>query len=307
MPVEFEKTSFAELQKLPRNQTVFFFSVGTMEDHGPHLPLGTDLIEARELCVQAAKRLESDLAGWKGVIMPTLPFGVDGNTTQAALTVRGYVLRDALVDSCTPLARMGFQQFVCFSGNLGPRHLTAIEEVHRMLRRQVCGIWPLSIFSSKSPVFVSANSALVDQSTALKSPLWPDAAEHGGRKDTAMVLAFEKSQVGDYEKLKSVSKSGGFFSRMVKRSRGKVSGYWGSPSEATAAEGARALSQKLDDVWVSLRAVWKGGKPENYFRSTYIFFPSNKSFFKAWLLSFAVFVVLLLWIMITVGSITKDF
>src|SRR5262245_6260381 len=124
MPIEFAKSSATRLEALSRASTVFFFPVGPMEDHGPHLPLGLDVAEAGQMCRMAAERLEREMPGWTGVLMPAAPLGIDSNTRRLAWTVRAHVLRDWLVDSCLSLGRAGFVHFVCFSGNLGPKQLT---------------------------------------------------------------------------------------------------------------------------------------------------------------------------------------
>src|SRR5581483_3916711 len=99
MPFELVKISSLKLESFPKKNTVFFFPVGPLEDHGPHLPIGLDLKEATQLCFAAAKKLEDEVAGWVGVIMPPAPLGIDSNTTHLAVTVRAHVLRDWLVDS----------------------------------------------------------------------------------------------------------------------------------------------------------------------------------------------------------------
>src|SRR4051812_45382976 len=113
MPLEFTRLSREGLDTLPRDRTVFFFGVGPLEDHGPHLPLGLDPLEARWMCEATAERLEREKPGWRGVLMPSLPLGIDSNTTALALTVRAHVLRDWLVDACRGLSRAGFVHFVC--------------------------------------------------------------------------------------------------------------------------------------------------------------------------------------------------
>src|SRR3954454_20392093 len=127
MPIDFNKLSTIHLASLPHDKTVFFFSVGPMDDHGPHLPLSLDLQEATWLSQLSAERLEQQKPGWTAVIMPGTFFGIECNTTRATLRVRPHVLRDWLVDSCISLVHLGFLHFVCFSGHLGPRQLTAIE------------------------------------------------------------------------------------------------------------------------------------------------------------------------------------
>ncbi|MCM2322771.1 MAG: creatininase family protein, partial [Oligoflexia bacterium] len=136
MPFDFAAISSDQLRSLPRSRTVFFFPVGPLEDHGPHLPMGLDLYEARRLCELAAERTEKELPGWTAVLMPPAPLGLEGNTTSLVLSVRGHVLRDWLVDACSALIRQGFLHFACFSGHLGPRQLTAIEDAGKIIRRK---------------------------------------------------------------------------------------------------------------------------------------------------------------------------
>src|SRR5262245_40865058 len=128
MPFEITRMTSVQLKTLVPSQTVFFFAVGPIEDHGPHLPLGLDLFEAQRLCQFTAESLEKEMPGWKAVLMPAAPLGVNSDTTETAITVRGHVLKDWIVDACRSLSRSGFRHFVSFSGHLGPRQLTALEE-----------------------------------------------------------------------------------------------------------------------------------------------------------------------------------
>ena len=59
MPLILENLTRPELDALPRGKTVFFFPIGGMEDHGPHLPLGLDLQEATHLAYRVALKLEA--------------------------------------------------------------------------------------------------------------------------------------------------------------------------------------------------------------------------------------------------------
>ena len=130
--------------------------------------------------------------------MPCAPLGIDSNTTRVAVTVRGHVLRDWLVDGCRSLIRAGFLHFVCFSGNLGPKQLTAIEEAGKSIRRSGrWGRWAgvMARRNSVSPTLISASSALTSWKDVLASPFGPDPEEHGGRRDTSIALAISKDLV----------------------------------------------------------------------------------------------------------------
>lgn len=284
MPLEFAKLSATHFQTLERAKTVFFFPVGPLEDHGPHLPMGLDLAHATRLCVLAGERLEREMPGWKAVLMPSLALGVDANTQSLAVTVRAHVMRDWLIDACRSLVREGFLQFVCFSGNAGPRHLTAVEEAGRMLWRQA---WFKS--RARRPRLVSATSASVRWPAVARSPLWPAPAEHGGGDDTSIALAIARGVVDPmYAALPRMEAGRGMLGTFLARTRRQISGYWGEPARATAEHGEALLAQTVEDVFPKLRAVWEGANPRWIFSSWYGVFPPNRSFFRAWLLALAV-------------------
>lgn len=298
MPLEFTRISADRLRELPPEKTVFFFPVGPLEDHGPHLPMGLDILEAEHLCCMAAEKLEHDLPGWVGVIMPMAPLGVNSNTTDIAITVRAHVLRDWLVDACRSLMRSDFKHFVCFSGNIGPRQLTAIEEAGKSIRSQ----GPFTMLASllgpnrgaSRPSLVSVQSASISPAEVSRSPLWPDPIEHGAKRDTSVALALgvltKKSASDLYELRPTWERPASLFARTLARLNRTALGFWGKSAvtDASAAWGQSTLQGSVDEVFPKLRAVWEGGNPNFLFRSYYSILPPNKSFFKAWLLAMVV-------------------
>lgn len=297
MPVEFERISANELKRLPRAQTVFFFPVGPLEDHGPHLPLGMDLAEARQACLLAATKLETDLPGWRGVLMPAAPLGLETHTSAIAIRVRGHVLRDWLIDACRSLTRAGFFHYVCFSGQLGPKQLTAIEDASRIISRRPLRAWfRAPTLLNPSPTLLSASSALTSIQDMKRSPFWPDPIEHGGRRDTSIALAIGDSMVDpSFTTILPQQRPDGFFSRFWLRVRGNLAGFWGNPSQATAEQGANLMIGEISDLFPKFRAVWEGAHPNHLFRSWYSILPPNKSFAKGWLMVFILTLLLSFW------------
>lgn len=287
-------------------RTVFFFPVGGLEDHGAHLPLGLDLIEAQRLCALAAEKLEREISGWKGVIMPGAPLGVQSNTTELAITVRAHVLRDWLVDSCRSLERMGFAHFVCFSGQLTPRQLTAIEDAGKIVSRRArffSWLRPFARSPSRRRTLVCALSARVSFGEVFRSPLLPRPSEHGGLRDTSVALAIDPALVDPaYRGLKAQESPcpRSVLALGLKRWNRKIFGSWGSPGAADATAGTRLMQESVDEVFPKLRAVWDGSNPDLIFRSWYSVIPPNKSFFKAWAIALAIFGLMLLWIYFSV-------
>jgi len=286
---------------LPREKTVFFFSVGPLEDHGPHLPIGLDLEEAMQLCRLTAEHLEKMSVDWQGVLMPKTALGIESNTTKMALTVRPYVLRDWLIDSCEALMRLGFVHFVCFSGHLGPKQLTAIEEAGKWVyRRGGLKYWmqwithPLKHPHAVRASLVSASSIQVSFQTVLKSPFWPDPKEHGGARDTSIALSLDPSDVdSNWKQLPLITSLTSQWARNLQRKFRKREGYWGNPALAQAHEGKKELHQWVESLYPKLQAVWAGTHPNRLFRSWYSILPLNKSFFKSWFLFFCILMMLL--------------
>lgn len=315
MPVDLNRLTAKQVQELSRDQTVFFFSVGPLEDHGPHLPVGLDLSEAETLSRMAAERLERERPGWIGVIMPSAPLGASSNTSVVAITVRGYVLRDWLVDACRSLKKLGFRHFVCFSGQLGPRQLTAIEDAGKMIAwkgpitKMVSNLFPPNSPMRVEATFASASSALVGPTDARLSPFWPDPLEHGAARDTGVALALGwmggkqiTSATANALGLQQKSRRGTPMSRGLELLMRRRAGYWGpqSPTNASEALGRHALHTNLDQIFPKLRLVWDGSSTASAFRSWYSIWPPNKVSFRAWILSLLIISMLIVWVYVSV-------
>jgi creatinine amidohydrolase len=307
MPLLLETTPGAKLAALPRERTVFFFPVGPIEDHGPHLPVGLDLFEAEKLCELAAARLEREQPGWVGVIMPRAPLGIDSDTTAFRLTVRGHVLRDWLVDGCLGLGKLGFRHFVAFSGHPGPKQLTAIEEAGKIVRRRAGAGWLRKLGGrGPAPALVSASSALTSLADMKKAPFAPDPVEHGGRRDTSVALEAAREFVDPaFAQLPALARVEPRGRRRRLRRQGGLGGYWGEPAGATVDEGRRILESALDEIFPKLRAVWAGADPKMLFRSWYSLLWPNRSFFKAWVLFYLFVALMAVWIYLTFTTVVQ--
>ncbi|MCM2324650.1 MAG: creatininase family protein, partial [Oligoflexia bacterium] len=150
------------------------------------------------------------------------------------------------------------------------------------------------------PSLVSANSALTSITDLGRSPLWPDPLEHGGARDTsvAQALGLALPPAGlppDRPRL------GSWFGRSVSRWMRNLSGYWGTPSTASAAQGEAALNGTVERIFPKLRAVWEGSNPNQLFRSWYSLLPPNKSFARGWMLAILLALALGLWLYLFLG------
>jgi len=99
--------------------------VGSCEQHGRHMPLGTDSL--------VAERLAYDLSAEFGVLVaPTLAYGVNVDTEQAyagTSSLRRKTLHRALNDLLSTWEGHGFDEFVLITANFHDPHLDALTSV----------------------------------------------------------------------------------------------------------------------------------------------------------------------------------
>ncbi|GAB4570219.1 MAG: creatininase family protein [Anaerolineae bacterium] len=95
---------------------VCVIAVGVIEYHGPHLPLGTDMLTAHALACEAAKREPV-------VVYPAYPFGVNTETKHfpGGIVLRDRLLFDLLENICDEISRNGLKKIVLLSGHGGNR------------------------------------------------------------------------------------------------------------------------------------------------------------------------------------------
>lgn len=91
------------------------FSVGAIEQHGPHLPTMVDALLGTEIAVRVAANLGSAL------VAPTIRPGYSPHHMAFAgtITLRHSTLTALIVDYCTSLARHGFKDLVVISSHGG--------------------------------------------------------------------------------------------------------------------------------------------------------------------------------------------
>src|ERR1700684_2009054 len=85
---DFSELTTIEAAALLRAEVVpvLLLPVGTVEPHGPHAPLGTDVLLATEVCERTARALTHD-ATVRALVLPPVPYGV----TRYAQAFRGAV------------------------------------------------------------------------------------------------------------------------------------------------------------------------------------------------------------------------
>ncbi len=97
---------------------------GSVEEHGPHLPLGTDTIHVYEVCKEASRQIPIFVA-------PPLFYGVCRSTRNHPGTVgiRASTLRTVTADLVSDLYRQGLRHFLIISGHASGLQVSCLTEV----------------------------------------------------------------------------------------------------------------------------------------------------------------------------------
>ncbi|MBO0824384.1 MAG: creatininase family protein [Actinobacteria bacterium] len=145
---------------------------GSVEQHGGHLPLGTDAFAAQSIAERVAFRLDTVVAplGPVGVAPYHLPW-------PGSLSLSPTTLSAVLVDVCAALSRAGVSRIVVVNWHEGN------SATLRMAAAQAQQQYPVRIVIAETHVITHS--------------LYPDEMEftHAGSMETAAVLAYEPGLV----------------------------------------------------------------------------------------------------------------
>lgn len=115
LPVRYEElTSPDFVQAVARSGTTCIIPLGILEKHGPHLPLGTDLIDCREVSLRAAAEEYT-------IVFPPYFVGqiFEAKNQPGTIAYGSRMLLDFLQQTCDELARNGIRKIILVNGHGG--------------------------------------------------------------------------------------------------------------------------------------------------------------------------------------------
>ncbi len=187
-----EELCWPQLEALDRSRTVLFVTVSPVEEHGPHLPLGTDIYTGRGFTEAIAAQLEASHPELTAVLAPTVPIGSGTAPYLGSIGTPPRLVRDVLLRMGRAFARDDFRCIVAISGHLGFSHLMAMEmAAHRISKRYGVRMMALGATLFQQ---VLRSQTLVDECARLPEPLTGAAlkvalhAHHAGALETSLML-----------------------------------------------------------------------------------------------------------------------
>lgn len=130
-----EELRWPQIDSLDRERTMFILPTGMIEQHGPHLPVGSDTYGVLFEADGAASRVSRALPEWNVVLMPTLHYGEGGANEMGGILVhpgtygiRQSTLRSVMADIGAQVAQNGFKWIFVLTGHAPPHHSVAVND-----------------------------------------------------------------------------------------------------------------------------------------------------------------------------------
>lgn len=171
--VWFDELTMKEAKQAAKNDTVIIIPVGSVEEHGAHLPLCTDSIQPEHIAQEAARRT-------KALIAPPLRYGVCNSTRNfpGTISIRFETLHAIAKDILEEFIRNGFTKFLILSGHAGQSHMSAL----RLAAQQV--IWNNQRHEKQLRIKVCSD---YDFAYELKGEYFDEKDGHAGTIETSRV------------------------------------------------------------------------------------------------------------------------
>ncbi len=227
--MELTKLSSPEVKKAFDQARVALLPIGAIEQHGPHLPLGTDWFTCAHIAREVSQRDGR-------LLLPGMPVGVSREHRQfwGTLTFAPDQLRDQAATVARSLGTHGLRRIVFVNGHT--TNCAPLEEAARELREEEIYAF---VFNWWQPLAV------------MLADLFPQPTAHAGSLETSIMLALHPGLVHQdcFDEASSATKWGTYVEGVLVSldvveftSEGNV----GDPRLGDAEKGRAVLSAAVD-------------------------------------------------------------
>lgn len=216
------------LRKIIKNRNkAAIIPVGSIEQHGPHLPISTDT----DIVTEIAKRVSEKCSFF---LLPTLSYGMSfEHAPFFNLSIKEKTLKLVLIDICLSLSNNNINTIFIINGHHGNQK--ALEKLCKEIYR---------FSKNKIKVFVF--------------PYWhfmKHEFDHAGFVETSLMLAISKKVKFSRAKKGLITKDlseneKSRLSKLASKSFPSVTknGVWGDPTKATAKDGRKLLEEIVGNL-----------------------------------------------------------
>ncbi len=224
-----EEITMTEFEEGLKNTKTVIIPLGSVEEHGSHLPLLTDTIHAYEIAKEVSKIIPVYIA-------PPIYYGICRSTRDhgGTITISGDVLRGLIKDIVQSMYRHGLHHFVLLSGHAGGTHMAAVVEAGEWLIETIPGIK------------VAVVSALDLLSSIEANIIETKNDSHAGEAETSIMLYLKPRLVKGMGKEEYPNLSR--FILVKDKKRYWPGGIWGDPTKATKEKGEKLFNHMVKKV-----------------------------------------------------------
>lgn len=232
---------------VPAPDDLLLLPVGACEQHGPHLPTGTDFLVVTEIAERVAYVLRDE---FRVVVTPTLPVGYSRHHLPfgATISVSAATYQQFLIEMCESLTDGGFGKIFLLNGHGGNADIINVVAREVALARGIT---------------VGAGSYWVmawDELIAHGAHEHTRVPGHAGAFETSLVMALRPDLVRETAAPRRAgafsSDPAGFYGPYLaedQRNWLAIDGYSDSPAAADAANGRMWLDATVTGVAAALR------------------------------------------------------
>ncbi|MEM0467490.1 MAG: creatininase family protein [Candidatus Thermoplasmatota archaeon] len=253
-----EELTWKKIEQLDQDKTIFFIPLSPLEEHGPHLPIGTDLLTARDAAKEAIKTLSSKKQGYNFMLFPAIPLGYSkiASCFPGTVSVRVKTIRFIVEDTIGSLARFGFKFFVICTFHMDLGHLKGIYTGIKKITKT----YPVKVIEPWGPYFFHKEVEKREPSVGFDTK----KEVHACFRETSL-MKYQYPYLVDesYKNLQNIYRdlySPRFIGKTFKEI-GITEGYIGSPARADSDYG-RWYFQQIVDTYVNGVLDLLNGKEE---------------------------------------------
>jgi len=207
-------------KRIKNKKQIAIIPIGSIEQHGPHLPISTDSDIVTEVSFRLSEKIN-------GLLLPTISYGIsDEHFPFFNLSIKKSTLSRVLNDICESLIKNGISRILIINGHYG--NLDSLKIFQRRNKK----IKVFSYWKYMSREF-----------------------DHAGNVETSIMLAISKNV--NMKKAKKGFQTEGMsrkeiskINRLAQKSFPKVTGngVWGDPTKSSAKLGREIIKEVVDNL-----------------------------------------------------------
>jgi creatinine amidohydrolase len=258
-----EQLTQDEIDTLDRDKSIFFLTFGNLEEHGPHMPVGSDYYRAIGIRNGLINRLHDTHPDYQFVLFPVVPIGVGGANDLVrepdhigTYSVRYETLRNTAIDLGGTIARKGFRNIFVIEAHGDQLHNVAFNQAADFVSER---------YNVRMVNITGMSKTFEGSTTVLDEFLgegWQERSGfegHAGASETSEVLAVQGGEYvrPDYNTLEPFYVDGfRGFTRTYELEGWR--GYWGDPARASLEMGEALIEQRVARAFQIAEAALRG-------------------------------------------------